>query len=107
MYISQEGELLIRSCAFFCIQVLLCELKETKQAFAIKALKKDVVLEDDDVECTMVERRILALATRHPFLTHLHSAFQSQVCLVIFLNLVLVVCNPPRFKRQRRGGHFG
>ena len=63
----------------FPLQVLLCELKETKQAFAIKALKKDVVLEDDDVECTMVERRILALATRHPFLTHLHSAFQSQV----------------------------
>ena len=59
--------------------MLLCELKETKQAFAIKALKKDVVLEDDDVECTMVERRVLALATRHPFLTHLHSAFQSQV----------------------------
>ncbi|XP_031566552.1 protein kinase C delta type-like [Actinia tenebrosa] len=58
-------------------KVLLCELKGANKYFAIKALKKDVVLEDDDVECTLVERRVLALATRHPFLTHMHSAFQS------------------------------
>lgn len=63
----------------FLTQVLLCELKESGKCYAIKALKKDVVLEDDDVECTMVERRVLALATRHPFLCHLHSAFQSPV----------------------------
>ena len=68
----------------FVYQVLLCELKQSKEVFAIKALKKDVVLEDDDVECTMVERRILAIATRHPFLTHLHSAFQSPVSLDMF-----------------------
>ena len=37
------------------------------------------------MECTMVERRVLALATRHPFLTHLHSAFQSQVRSSLFL----------------------
>jgi len=61
------------------VKVLLAELKGTGTYFAIKALKKDVVLEDNDTECTMLERRVLELGSKCHYITYLHSSFQSPV----------------------------
>lgn len=61
-------------------KVMLAETKASKQLYAIKVLKKEFIIENDEVESVRSEKRVFLIANkeRHPFLSNLHACFQTE-----------------------------
>uniref|UniRef100_A0A0N4ZD81 non-specific serine/threonine protein kinase n=1 Tax=Parastrongyloides trichosuri TaxID=131310 RepID=A0A0N4ZD81_PARTI len=65
-------------------KVILCREKMTGNLYAIKILKKEVIIEKDEVAHTLTENRVLQRC-KHPFLTELSYSFQTsdRLCFVM------------------------
>jgi serine/threonine protein kinase len=66
-------------------KVTLVRKKESKRLFAMKSLNKSNVKRRNQVEHTKTERRVLGRA-KHPFIVHLHYAFQTSQKLYFVLD---------------------
>ncbi|KAI8896809.1 kinase-like domain-containing protein [Globomyces pollinis-pini] len=71
-------------------KVMLAQEKFTHNFYAIKVLKKEFILEHDEVESTKAEKRCFQVATKanHPFLVNLHSCFQTESRLYFVMEFV-------------------
>lgn len=71
-------------------KVMLAEEKHTGQLFAIKVLKKEFIIENDEIDSTRSEKRVFLTAAReqHPFLLSLHSCFQTETRVYFVMEYV-------------------
>jgi len=68
-------------------KVMLGKEKTSGSVYAIKLLRKDVILAKDEVEHTLTENRVLQSA-KHPFLTELKFSFQTEDRLIFVMEYV-------------------
>jgi len=83
-------------------KVMLVRKKGTTDIFAMKVLKKEAVIRRNQVAHTKTETHILK-QIRHPFLTRMHFAFQSEGKLYMVLNYLP---GGELFYRLKREGRF-
>ena len=83
-------------------KVMLVRKKGTSDIFAMKVLKKEGVIRRNQVAHTKTETHILK-QIRHPFLTRMHYAFQSEGKLYMVLNYLP---GGELFYRLKREGRF-
>lgn len=71
-------------------KVMLAEEKHTGQLFAIKVLKKEFIIENDEIDSMRSEKRVFLTVAReqHPFLLGLHSTFQTETRIYFVMEYV-------------------
>jgi classical protein kinase C/novel protein kinase C epsilon type len=71
-------------------KVMLAETKASRKLYAIKVLKKEFIIENDEVESTKSEKRVFLIANkeRHPFLLNLHACFQTETRIYFVMEYI-------------------
>lgn len=71
-------------------KVLLAQHIQNKNTVAIKILKKDVALENDEIDALSNEKKVFVLTSRskHPFLIGLYACFQTPASILFVMDYV-------------------
>lgn len=71
-------------------KVLMVELKQTKRIYAMKVIKKEMFInnENEDIDCIQTEKHVFETASNYPFLVGLHSCFQNESRLFFVIEFV-------------------
>ena len=71
-------------------KVMLAQERTTGILYAIKILKKEFIIENDEIESTKAEKRVFQTInqTQFPFLVNLHSCFQTESRLYFVMEYV-------------------
>lgn len=60
----------------------MADLKGHDACFAVKCIKKITIVEDDDFDSIMIERKVLTLGNVHPFICKLFCTFETDVSVL-------------------------
>ena len=62
-------------------EVVLAEANASKCLYAVKILKKEHLIENEEVKCITQEKEALLTAAKesHPFIVRIYSTFQTEV----------------------------
>lgn len=86
--------------------MFLVQKKDDQKLYAMKSLRKDVILENDQVESTKLEKDIL-LKAKHPFFVKMAYIFQTEQKIYFVMNFIrggelfTHLQNEKRFKEER------
>jgi len=71
-------------------KVMLAEEKNTKKLLAIKMLRKQYIVEKDDIQNMMSEKSVFlrVSSSNHPFFVNLHSCFTNNSCVYFVMEYI-------------------
>ena len=86
-------------------KVMLAESKSNHQLYALKILKKELIIQNDEVKSSMIEKSVLVKAREHdhPFIAGLISTFYTETRLFF----VIEYCPGGDLGHHIQRGQFG
>jgi len=82
-------------------KVFLAEHKDTKKLYAIKTIRKDILIKTNQVDATLLEKDIM-LNCDHPFLIGMDYLFQNDLRLYFVMPFVRGAELYKVFRKERR-----